>query len=436
MGNVATRHFFNLVFCLLAIPLSGMHPSSQVSIQPTLDDMLIELRAEDVKSKKFDDHYTQLLKENCPEYLRKLIERVENGNSANLPTKFLFVGPSGSGKTSLAEYLAKITRAEAHEIFGGSFATEYINSGAQNVDKFLTALMRDKTRSIAIIIDEMTTLTDKKTNDGRIATDASTVDAFWRLLDKISSNKNILLIATANDLSKVAPQIKTRFAGSTYTINNPDYKLRSKITEYYLPSFKQFTTWQRYHFLYKTSDLSVREIETILNNVVQYKSTASRLITYEDVAQTLNIFNKESKHYSGSMQEVLRNNAYWLIPFVGGIILHQIYTHQNKCFQESLAQENQQFQLRLQADTQLRQEAMNMQNQQFQANIQEQMKQWQTQMNAQGQEFQKNLQKESFDHADKGPSWTASGKQFIINLSGSVAGQLLVAGIKGYFGLP
>lgn len=154
---------------------------------------------------------------------------ISNQPIINIPSfhRFILVGPPGSGKTTLAYAIAEILGYSYTFIPATNFLGKFRNDTAINLQKTLTQCIADGSKKV-IIIDELHKLFEHHKSE---QTDHSqTAASFWLMLDHIEKFfPNIIIIGTANNVDKLPPEIKSRFAGKIINIQAPDKEQKIQI---------------------------------------------------------------------------------------------------------------------------------------------------------------------------------------------------------------
>ncbi|MEX0940672.1 MAG: ATP-binding protein [Candidatus Babeliales bacterium] len=305
----------------------NLNQTPENNLKNELRETLYKLNAKNISKKEVDSKLIKLALENCPNRLKILIKKFEAKKDNPevqyiLPTRILLEGPSGSGKSLLAQIIAKKAKPKTYFLKGTAFANEYQNSGAQNLNKLFEPLLK-LNKKVAIIIDELTALGKCSSSNNNNRVDPEIIKEFWMLLDKCDEKDNILVIATANEINQLPQQIKTRFAIDSFSIDHPQKEFRLTILKEFLPEFGNLCYWQKYWYLYQTSNVSIRELRAIIRNVRLYKEDAEKNICFADICKELSNFHKSQKKYQIPISKKIMNNLHWIIPTISSILLQQ-----------------------------------------------------------------------------------------------------------------
>ena len=223
--------------------------------------------------KRSDNYDVALIEEaliSCPEKLRFILELIRGKNKFDdffkifIQNNIVLVGPPGVGKSLLAESIALYCNIPYTFIKATSLANEYINSGASNLNRIFEPLLALDEPHI-IIIDELQTIIKK--HNGRDI-DASIAEALWLLLDQCKVKKNIFIIATANDIASLPPQLKSRLSKNIYEIALPQLKARERIITYYISKITfphSITSKVIQEIAKKTYGFSARDLESVID---------------------------------------------------------------------------------------------------------------------------------------------------------------------------
>lgn len=178
-----------------------------------------------------DDEQIAQIYENAPQYLKDyvdLIKKIENSykNRENkkwdndaIPKRLLLVGPPGVGKSTLAIIVAYMLKYRYIFIKMPLLSNEFRNSEIANLARILAPEFYTK-NPIVIIFDEINIFAN--TRESQFGKEMNASAALWLLLDQLNRNPNILVIATANDVSQFPPQLKDRFEGNIVELTAQD----------------------------------------------------------------------------------------------------------------------------------------------------------------------------------------------------------------------
>lgn len=166
--------------------------------------------------------------ENAPELVKGIFTYLQSRYPIssqpiiNIPSfhRFILVGPPGSGKTTLAYAIAEMLGYTYTFIPSADLLGKFRNETAINLQKIIRKCISDGGKRV-IIIDELHKLFEHHKIE---QTDHSqTAASFWLILDHIEKYlPDIIIIGTANNVDKLPPEIKSRFAGKIINIQAPD----------------------------------------------------------------------------------------------------------------------------------------------------------------------------------------------------------------------
>jgi len=187
-------------------------------------------------------------------YLQSRLHSNRAQYSVSIPSfhRFILVGPPGSGKTTLAHAIAYMLGHSIVFVPATSLLGKYRNETARNITHFLKKTI-ERGINIVIIIDELHKLFEHHASDR--SDDSQTAAAFWLMLDDIEQyNHHVIIIGTANSVSKLPPEIKSRFSGKIITLPLPD-------TDQKIEAFKNSITYDQSVILSESvSDEFIAEI--------------------------------------------------------------------------------------------------------------------------------------------------------------------------------
>lgn len=259
------------------------------------DPTSLELRSES-SLLNIEKRLSDQLFEAAPARIKDIISMLANTGQFHdcLPTKVLLVGPPGVGKTTLASIIAQRSQRSCLFISAPTVANEYKNSGAQNLQRQIELAIALH-EPLVIIIDELAALIDhyKDTHNQ----DANMTETLWLLLDLCATSKNIFVVATANDISKMPEQLKSRFEGQVVEIKMQNDALsKTKILRFYLDKFMHFCGESEVaSFVKKMKDFSPRQIEELVKQAAQnarFRPVRNGTILPEDVTDVLKSFEE------------------------------------------------------------------------------------------------------------------------------------------------
>jgi len=143
---------------------------------------------------------------------RKYLEKIS-------PLMLIF-GPTGCGKSLLARAIEKKlseNKWNTYRSYSSDFATEFQNSGTENIFKIYKKLKKEDNPSV-IIIEDVNGLYPNFENNGDLKQIAI---GLWQFADLVKNDKErkIVLIATESD-TKMPPQTKERFLGGIIKLKN------------------------------------------------------------------------------------------------------------------------------------------------------------------------------------------------------------------------
>lgn len=265
--------------------------------------------------------------------LHNEFQRYTNVSSCH---RFILVGPPGSGKTTMAYAIAHVLDYPVAFIGAAALLGHFRNQTAKNIQGFLRECTSDGLKKV-IIIDELHKLFELYGNDH--SDDSQSAAAFWLAIDTIEKYyPNVVIIATANNVDRLPPEIKSRFSGKIITMSLPNEKQKIR-------AFKNSIAYDESVIVDESvTDLfiikiisqihngSLRDIQLLIDTAKMFYYAENSIYPFEKeyaymneypIALTRSHFQhaidqlqKESKVLEGSLIEQLRKKLdYWGLIF-------------------------------------------------------------------------------------------------------------------------
>lgn len=242
-----------------------------------------------------EPHLIEQLRQDTPEDISILINTLNNSSLINeWPHAILLEGKPGVGKSTYAKFIAHETGRHYFFIRTATLANEYQHSGSSNIDRiFRTALEIARFTPLIIIFDEINAISDfgEKGEQKRMV-DSGTSEALWMWLDVCAKQKNILVIGTTNDATKMRDQLVSRFDGDVINIDIPDKTAyRQELLQFYLSTRLHSCTERSLKQLAgKTKGFTPRAIEKLVIKARQYaalREPSTPIIEADDFNEAL-----------------------------------------------------------------------------------------------------------------------------------------------------
>lgn len=249
---------------------------------------------------------------------------IEKADCMTIPSyhRFILVGPPGSGKTTLAYAVAQQIGYRHRTVYfaAASFFGQYRNEAGSNISRTLNELTV-KGRPVVIIIDELHKLFEHHANDH--SDDSQTAAAFWLVLDEIQKhNPNAVIIGTANNVDKLPPEIKSRFAGKIIHIPMPSrdqkiYALKKMLRkDENIVRDESFDTLFLENIIDKMGDCSLRDLRLLVDTakIIYYaEKCEDGCLEYKNICdRSADIFKDTialtKKHFQKALEQLKKES--------------------------------------------------------------------------------------------------------------------------------
>ncbi len=214
-------------------------------------------------------------------FIQTLKDRVSAGQDLyqkdcyDKPPFVTLVGPPGTGKSSLAIAIAQHCSLHPTFLKATTLADRYQNSAESNLNEIFNSIENSKGPQ-AIILDEMHKIIKQdKPNDNNAAA------VLWQLLDGVNRSKNILFIATANDITGLPEQLRQRLTGRIYIFKTPNLDYRIKTMRYHLNKLKplipiSLSKRDINYLARETNGFTNRDFELAFTEIIEYMNFLSK----------------------------------------------------------------------------------------------------------------------------------------------------------------
>lgn len=237
-----------------------------------------------IPKEELPKHAIKIACDHAPDKVQSLINTLDN-NRPLLETqkKYLFTGNPGTGKTTLAQAIAQRFKWECIFVHVSELPNQYQNSAASGLKEIIDAVLAESEavtiKKYLILLDEMTHLTNNYKEKNNANNDAARPIA--SLLDRCSTNPNILVIGTTNDDASELPHLlQDRFSDNIIKINLPSSKARKEYLTIQLTGLDE----SYINFLVKkTNGKSFRIINSLFGPAKEKANIENRTITKEDI---------------------------------------------------------------------------------------------------------------------------------------------------------
>ncbi len=286
----------------------------------------IQTQADNPMTEEFIDRVFFSAPEKLQKRVMACLQQQKNPTGCNSKPPFILLldGPSATGKSTLAQVIARKLGRPFLFLSAGALSNHFAKSGRRNLDTLFDPLLRSG-KPCVIILDEINTLFNEQDKEHtKSDADEGTVTEFWVLLDRCAKQRNVLVIATTNDIKNIPIQLQTRYIkNNRFYIDDIGYAAKKWLVKDCLGSNYTITNWQLYWFMRKIRHLYPREIESILESAASYADYRNQgpnrphpeKITIADLHESFKDF-KESEHAMSNYFSIftsLKQHVPWII---------------------------------------------------------------------------------------------------------------------------
>jgi hypothetical protein len=195
---------------------------SFIERQSSAHSGLVEPSLPSVPSYQQSEWLSRASMKHAPPLLKGICNYLKSTGMGNQPTschRFILVGAPGTGKTTMARAVAWYLGRPVEFVSASSLLGQYRNETAVNIRTCLSKSFNQSVPGV-LVIDELHKLFERHA-DGK--TDhAENAATFWLMLDEFEKRApHILVIGTANSVSSLPPELKSRFCGKIISMNLP-----------------------------------------------------------------------------------------------------------------------------------------------------------------------------------------------------------------------
>lgn len=236
---------------------------------------------------EIDPKLNKLLIEQSPAGIQRFINALEK----NVKTHklLLLFGEPGMGKTDLAKAISDELGRDYKMVIVKDLVNEYQNSGVQNISRTIQEARQCKIPPV-VILDEIHTIVDVRRNKNRLDTDPGA--ALCQEIDN-PKNKDIIFIATANEISHLTPPLRSRFMGHIFKIKNFDERQIALVYSHHFgPEVDQKLIKEAAKL---SANFSNRDIKLVTNLARECAAKRDYKISSEDIKNAIEQLQDQNK---------------------------------------------------------------------------------------------------------------------------------------------